>query len=288
MSNLEVLYKISEGTYGIVYKVIDRITSKYYAMKIFKPEDGDVLPENYKREIELLLSVKHENVVKMHRFTKYGDRYGLLFDYYEKDLRQHINNFKMMKKKFSLIQIKSIMFQLLCGVNACHENWFMHRDVKPANILIEKGSTIKLCDFGLARLFKSSEMVNFTNPVVTLWYRSPNILCGDTAYDNKVDIWSIGCIFAELINMEVLFKDKTEIGMLKKIFKLLGTPKKEDFFYLNFFDGYKFDDWKQNRIPYVFKDFDHRGVDLLMKMLVLDPSKRITAKKALRHDFFLF
>lgn len=123
--------------------------------------------------------------------------------------------------------VKSFLFQLLKGIENCHKNKVLHRDLKPQNLLISREGILKLADFGLARAF-GIPVKNYTHEVVTLWYRAPDILLGSKKYSTSVDIWSIGCIFAELVNRKPLFAGCSEEDQLKKIFSIRGTPSLDD------------------------------------------------------------
>jgi serine/threonine protein kinase len=125
------------------------------------------------------------------------------------------------------MQVKKYLYQLLNGIEKCHRHKVLHRDLKPQNLLINREGLLKLADFGLARAF-GIPVKNFTHEVVTLWYRAPDILLGSKNYTTSVDIWSVGCIFAEIVTRKALFAGEDERGQLKKIFQIRGTPKPED------------------------------------------------------------
>jgi cyclin-dependent kinase 2 len=168
----------------------------------------------------------------------------------------------------------------------------MHRDLKPSNLLIDaKGTNIKLADFGLARTF-GLPLKSYTHEVVTLWYRAPEILLGQKVYSTAVDMWSIGCIFFEMAHKRPLFYGDSEIGQIFKIFKILGTPSDETWQGIGELPDFKgtFPQWK---VPNPFENLkkmcinmDETAVDLLYKMVCLEPNKRISAKEALRHPYF--
>ncbi|KFO37148.1 Cyclin-dependent kinase 1 [Fukomys damarensis] len=163
----------------------------------------------------------------------------------------------------------------------------LHRDLKPQNLLIDDKGTIKLADFGLARAFGIPIRV-YTHEVVTLWYRSPEVLLGSARYSTPVDIWSIGTIFAELATKKPLFHGDSEIDQLFRIFRALGTPNNEVWPEVESLQDYKntFPKWKPGSLASHVKNLDENGLDLLSKMLVYDPAKRISGKMALNHPYF--
>jgi len=176
---------------------------------------------------------------------------------------------------------------MLQGIAYCHQCRILHRDLKPQNILIDEKGIIKLADFGLARAFGLPNK-SWTHEVVTLWYRPPEILLGCHKYSLEVDLWSIGCIFAELINGKPLFHGDSQICQLMYIFKMLGTPNKETWPGIHDLDNFQnnFPKWKPAPWSEIVPTLCEYGRSLLSSMLVLNPNKRITAKQALRHPYF--
>lgn len=182
--------------------------------------------------------------------------------------------------------MKSYLYQLLNGTAKCHKLKVLHRDLKPQNLLINREGVLKLADFGLARAF-GIPVKNLTHEVVTLWYRAPDILMGSKDYNTSVDIWSVGCIFAEIVTKKPLFRGKDETDQLNKIFKIRGTPTPDEWPGIQELPGYKadFPMYEKDNIAYHLPGLDADGIDLLEKMLVHDPSKRISAKDALKHPY---
>ncbi len=168
----------------------------------------------------------------------------------------------------------------------CHQHKVLHRDLKPQNLLINREGILKLADFGLARAF-GIPVKNFTHEVVTLWYRAPDILMGSKNYSTSVDIWSVGCIFAEMVNKKPLFPGSNEDDQLLKIFKGRGTPELEAWPEMKSLPLYKndFPQYKGESLNKLVPSLDDEGIDLLDKMLRCNPAERITAQNALQHPY---
>lgn len=296
IENYKILNKIEEGTYGIVYRAIDRATGETVALKKLKwPKDErDGFPVTSLREINALMRINHPHVVALKEVAMgvANDEVYLVMEYVEHDLRTLIDD-ECDKKRFSISEIKTLMKQLLSAISEMHKRWMIHRDLKTSNLLLSNKGEIKVADFGLARRLGDPPMVgsHLTPLVVTLWYRAPELLLGDPAYDFSVDCWSLGCIMAELLLWRPLFPGKTEIAQLDNIFALLGLP-----------DDTRWPGWgrlpharkiKPNPGAYIdkldqtFRDvISEAGKELLRALLTFDPKKRITAAEALRHPWF--
>jgi cyclin-dependent kinase len=187
--------------------------------------------------------------------------------------------------------LMSFLYQLLTGVAYCHHHRVLHRDLKPPNLLINREGQLKLADFGLARAF-GIPVRSYTHEVVTLWYRAPDVLLGSRKYSTPVDIWSVGCIFAEMANGRPLVAGTSEDDQLDRIFRLLGTPKpSRDFPGIVELPEYSHDRFPpypppRGGLASLVPTLNVEGVDLLNRMLQYDPSRRITAEAALQHHFF--
>jgi cyclin-dependent kinase 2 len=180
------------------------------------------------------------------------------------------------------------LYQILCGIAYCHSHRVLHRDLKPQNLLIDRSSnSLKLADFGLARAF-GIPVRTFTHEVVTLWYRAPEILLGSRQYSTPVDVWSVGCIFAEMINQRPLFPGDSEIDELFKIFRIMGTPNEDTWPGVTSLPDFKsaFPKWPSQDLATLVPNLEPAGLDILSSMLRLDPSRRITARGALEHEYF--
>lgn len=285
---------LGKGAYGTVYKAKDPDNvNQYVALKnISVSLSDDGVPPSTIREIAVLRQLErlnHPNIVKL-RDICYGRRLErkqqlsliLVFEHIDQDLHQYLE--RCPPEGLSHRQIKHLLFQIVCGVDFLHSNRVVHRDLKPQNILVTSNGEVKLADFGLARLYCFQTAL--TSVVVTLWYRAPEILL-NSSYATPIDIWSVGCVFAELFMRRALFPGQSELDTLSKIFDLIGTPKPEQ--------------WPADamhlRHPYLGKmqvplerimpelALDPLAKDLMEKMLTFDPENRISACNALEHPY---
>ncbi|CAO3600913.1 unnamed protein product [Absidia cylindrospora] len=183
--------------------------------------------------------------------------------------------------------IQQFMFQLLRGIAYCHENRVLHRDLKPQNLLINKRGELKLGDFGLARAF-GIPVNTFSNEVVTLWYRAPDVLLGSRMYSTSIDIWSAGCIMAEMYTGRPLFPGTTNEDQLQKIFRMMGTPSDQTWPNVSQLPEYKPNQqfYPPQTIYQILPNIDPAGLDLLNRMLQYQPQMRISATDALNHHYF--
>jgi len=210
-----------------------------------------------------------------------------VFDFLSMDLKKYMDSFG--KEEIPMKTVVSLTFQLLRGMLFCHMRRVLHRDLKPQNLLIDERGILKIADFGLARAF-GVPVRPYTHEVVTLWYRAPEVLLGSQRYACPVDIWSIGCIMAELITKKPLFQGDSEIDQLFRIFRILRTPTEELWPGVSELPDFKasFPRWTEFNLPtHISRLSDNeQGVDILQKMLVYAPNSRITAKAAVAHPFF--
>ncbi|KAL4069538.1 Pkinase-domain-containing protein [Scleroderma citrinum] len=286
----ERLNQIEEGSYGVVFRARDKGTGDIVALKKLKlEEEKHGFPITALREINALMSCRHENVVRI-REVVVGDTLTQVFvvmDFIEHDLKTLLT---LMPSPFLQSEIKTLMLQLLSAVAHCHTNWILHRDLKTSNLLMNNRGTIKVADFGLARRYGDPVGVGgLTQLVVTLWYRSPEILLGATDYATAVDIWSVGCIFAELLLKEPLFQAKGEIELLSMIFKLLGPPTNAtwpEYSALPLAKTITLPSPHAHQFRQRFPHMTTSGLDLLMSLLAYDPQQRISAEEAIHHPYF--
>uniref|UniRef100_A0A8D0MT31 mitogen-activated protein kinase n=1 Tax=Sus scrofa TaxID=9823 RepID=A0A8D0MT31_PIG len=225
MQKYEKLEKIGEGTYGTVFKAKNRETHEIVALKRVRLDDDDEgVPSSALREICLLKELKHKNIVRLHDVLHSDKKLTLVFEFCDQDLKKY---FDSCNGDLDPEIVKSFLFQLLKGLGFCHSRNVLHRDLKPQNLLINRNGELKLADFGLARAF-GIPVRCYSAEVVTLWYRPPDVLFGAKLYSTSIDMWSAGCIFAELANAgRPLFPGNDVDDQLKRIFRLLGTPTEE-------------------------------------------------------------
>eukprot|EP00252_Welwitschia_mirabilis_P002994 TRINITY_DN1300_c0_g1_i1.p1 TRINITY_DN1300_c0_g1~~TRINITY_DN1300_c0_g1_i1.p1 ORF type:complete len:566 (-),score=90.61 TRINITY_DN1300_c0_g1_i1:2158-3855(-) len=295
VDEFERLNKVSEGTYGIVYRARDKKTGEIVALKKVKMErQREGFPISALREINILLSLNHPSIVNVKEVVIGSDidKVFMVMEYMEHDLKGFLER---RKKSLSTSEVKCLMLQLLEGVNYLHDNWVLHRDLKTSNLLYNNKGELKICDLGLSRQY-GSPLKTYTDTVVTLWYRAPELLLGAKKYSTAIDMWSVGCIMAELMGKEPLFCGKTEIDQLSKIIKMLGNPNEKiwpDFVNLPG-SKMKFTTQRFCRLREKFPavsfsggpTLTESGFDLLSRLLTYDPKKRITAQEALDHPWF--
>ncbi|SBT75948.1 cdc2-related protein kinase 1, putative [Plasmodium ovale] len=306
VKNYKKLNKISEGTYGTVFRAKNKITKKIVAMKQLK-HFSNIRNEGFAitslREINILLQLKHENILSIKEVVignNLNDIY-LVMEYIEHELKMLLDN---KSPSFTISELKCLLKQLLSGVDYLHTNWVMHRDLKTTNLLYSNRGILKICDFGMARKYGHVPSNNLTKNVVTLWYRAPELLLGEKFYTNKIDIWSVGCIFAEMILKKPLFLGDNEIDQMLKILSVLGLPDRDTYpeFYEYSFISKNKDLFKKKKIkmnvnnirshfPNIASQFSglylsHNGIDLLQQMLHFNPKNRISASDALKHPYF--
>lgn len=285
----EKMDKIGQGTYSSVYRALNVQNGKTVALK--KVRFDNFQPESVRfmsREISILRRLDHPNIVKLEGLitNRLSCSVYLVFEYMEHDLSGLLSCSDI---KFSDSQIKCYMRQLLGGIEHCHSQGIMHRDIKTSNILVNNEGVLKIADLGLANYISEDQRQSLTSRVVTLWYRPPELLLGSTTYGPSVDLWSVGCVFAELFVRKPILKGRTEVEQLHKIFKLCGSPPEEF--------------WKKSKLPLatIFKPqhpyvsilrercraLPKNAVQLLETLLSIEPHRRGTASDALDSEYFM-
>ncbi|XP_042211052.1 cyclin-dependent kinase 11B-like isoform X3 [Homarus americanus] len=292
VDEFECLNRIEEGTYGVVYRAREKATNQIVALKRLKMEkEKEGFPITSLREVNTLLKGQHENIVTVREIVVGSnmDKIYIVMDYVEHDLKSLMETMRQKKQMFTIGEVKTLMRQLLRAVHHLHDNWILHRDLKTSNLLLSHRGILKVGDFGLAREY-GSPLKHYTPIVVTLWYRAPELLLGAKQYSTHIDVWSVGCIFGELLGMEPMFPGKSEIDQLNKIFKDLGTPSEKiwpGYSQLPLVKKTQFADYPYNHLRERFKTrLSDQGFSLLNRFLTYNPPKRITCQEAVHHDYF--
>jgi len=269
-----------------VFKGKNRQTGELVALKEIHLDSEEGTPSTAIREISLMKELKHENIVWLHDVVHTENKLMLVFEYMDKDLKKYMDT-QGDRGALKPATIKSFMYQLLKGIAFCHENRVLHRDLKPQNLLINTRGQLKLADFGLARAF-GIPVNTFSNEVVTLWYRAPDVLLGSRQYNTSIDIWSAGCIMAEMFSGRPLFPGTGNEDQLQKIFRLMGTPSERSWPGISAFPEYKpnFTVYVTQDLRHILPQMDPLALQLLMSMLVLRPDGRVSAADALQHPYF--
>ncbi|XP_012058341.1 PREDICTED: cyclin-dependent kinase 20 [Atta cephalotes] len=279
--------QIGEGAQGIVLKAHDSSRDQEVALKkilIKKIEGG--LPTSIIREVKSLQQLKHPYVVELLDAFPNGLDFIMVFEYMPTGLWEVLRDFEI---SLTLAQIKTYMKMLLEGIAYVHGKNIMHRDLKPANLLISAKGILKIADFGLSRLMWKDGTKPYSHQVATRWYRAPELLYGARYYTSAIDIWSIGCIFGEMLNTSPLFPGETDIEQLAIVLKYLGSPTSESWPELTSLPDYNkitFPYHKSTSWENIIQDAQPEAIDLIRQILIYNSSKRLTAEQALCHTYF--
>ncbi|KAL4965687.1 kinase-like domain-containing protein [Aspergillus stella-maris] len=295
VDNFELLNHIEEGSYGWVSRAKELGTGEVVALKRLKLDNSpDGFPVTGLREIQTLLEARHQNVVFLREVVMGNamDQIYLVMDFHEHDLKTLLDE---MREPFLPSETKTLLLQFLSGIEFLHTQWIMHRDLKTSNLLINNRGELKIADFGMARYF-GDPPPKLTQLVVTLWYRSPELLLGAESYGPEIDMWSVGCIFGELLLKEPLLQGKNEVEQVSKIFQLTGPPNS------NNWPGFRaLPNAKSLKLPSSsssagsgstllprskFPFLTNNGLQLLSSLLALNPASRPTAAECLAHAYF--
>ncbi|KAH9739642.1 protein kinase domain-containing protein [Citrus sinensis] len=305
MRQYEKVEKIGEGTYGVVYKARNCVTNETIALKKIRLEQEDEgVPSTAIREISLLKEMQHGNIVRLQDVVHSEKKLYLVFEYLDLDLKKHMDSCPDFANDPRLI--KTFLYQILRGIAYCHSHRVLHRDLKPQNLLIDRRTNaLKLADFGLARAFgipvrtfthehwgstgisiyfsflryrvlAGSLILQFLNVII-----APEILLGSRHYSTPVDVWSVGCIFAEMVNQRPLFPGDSEIDELFKIFRVLGTPNEDTWPGVTSLPDFKsaFPKWPSKELGTVVRNLEPAGIDLLSSVdIIVKPSVLIVCE----------
>lgn len=309
LKNYRKLEKVGEGTYGVVYKAKHMETNRIVALKKIRLENEEEgVPSTAIREISILKELHHPNIVQLLDIIMTQQKLYLVFEFLEMDVKRYLDSHLGEDEYLSNQELKSYSFQIIAALCFCHCRRIMHRDLKPQNLLIDMNGTIKLADFGLARAF-GVPVRAYTHEVVTLWYRAPEVLLGTHRYSTALDMWSVATVVAEMATKKPLFCGDSEIDQLYRIFLVMGTPTRETWPGVDQMADYNsnFPIWSRKGLAVKMQELvgkndrggeqegraipkSHNmsaaGIDLLEKMVIYDPLKRITSKAALNHEFF--
>jgi CTD kinase subunit alpha len=280
---------VGSGTYGKVFKGLNVYTKGLVALKRIRMEgERDGFPVTAVREIKLLQSLRHKNIVNLQEVMVEKNDCFMVFEYLSHDLTGLLNHPSF---KLEPAQKKHLAQQLFEGLDYLHARGVLHRDIKAANILVSNEGVLKLADFGLARFYAKRHQLNYTNRVITIWYRSPELLLGETKYTAAVDVWSAACVMVEIFTRHAIFAgDGTELSQLEKIYGILGTPNRQDWPQLVDMAWFELlrptvkrkslfaDKYQDKMTPAAF--------GLLESMFHYDPAKRPTAAEVLQHAYF--
>jgi len=283
MEKFVKLEKVGEGTYGTVFKAKDRSTGELLALKVIRLEAEDEgIPSTAIREISLLKQLRHTNIVRLYDVIHTDRKLTLVFEFLDRDLKNYMDS---TGGGLELHVIQSFLYQLLLGIEYCHNNKVLHRDLKPQNLLINMEGELKLADFGLARAF-GIPVRSYTHEVVTLWYRAPDVLMGSRNYSTPIDMWAVGCIFAEMATGRPLLPGQSEKDQLNKIFQLFGTPTPESWPGIVELPEYKtltegMEHYKPKNLNQIISQLNSQAIDLLQKIMAYDPAERLTAKQSI-------
>lgn len=280
MNNYEIYEVITETRLAKIYKAKNKNTKEIVALKIVTETKAEESPsKDTLREMLVLMNFEHDNIVGFRNV--FVSKISIVFEmeYCITDLSTVIKN---LVKPFTRNQIKKIMYSIAQGLNFLHTNDIIHRDMKSGNILIDENCEVKICDFGSSRIYIKDKQ--FSPNIGTKWYKCPEILLGKKNYNKKVDVWSLGCIMAELYLLEPIFPGGSDIEMLGLIFEKLGYSNEDD-------ESIKPEyamliQEKTSNLKDVFDQCCDIGFDLLKNMLVVNPANRFSINDVLNHEFF--
>ncbi|XP_073943679.1 mitogen-activated protein kinase rl [Choristoneura fumiferana] len=285
------LQYIGEGAYGMVVSAFDNVKKTKVAIKKISPFEHQTYCQRTLREIKILTRFKHENIIDIRDILR-ADSIDQMRDVYIVQCLMETDLYKLLKtQKLSNDHICYFLYQILRGLKYIHSANVLHRDLKPSNLLLNTTCDLKICDFGLARVADPDhDHTGFlTEYVATRWYRAPEIMLNSKGYTKSIDIWSVGCILAEMLSNRPIFPGKHYLDQLNHILGVLGSPSQDDLDCIinekarGYLESLPF----KPRVPWVdlFPGADARALDLLHRMLTFNPHKRITVEESLAHPY---
>lgn len=280
---------VGSGTYGKVFKALHVYTKGLVALKRIRMEgEKDGFPVTAVREIKLLQSLRHTNIVQLQEVMVEKNDCFMVFEYLSHDLTGILNHPTF---KLDAAQKKHMTKQLFDGLDYLHKRGVLHRDIKAANILVSSDGILKLADFGLARFYAKRHQLDYTNRVITIWYRSPELLLGETQYGPACDVWSAACVMVEIFTRHAIFPgDGGEISQLDKIYAVMGTPNKAEWpglIDMPWFELLRPSYRRANTFAEKYKErLPLAAYRLLAAMFRFDPAKRPTAAEVLADEYF--
>lgn len=293
-SRYSLIRPIGHGAYGVVISALDKKTGQKVAIKkISRAFEDPVDAKRILREIKLMKQFTHENIIRIIDIIppppsaeEFEDVY-IVQDLMETDLHRIIYS----RQPLTIDHIQYFIYQILRGLKYIHSANVLHRDLKPSNLLLRSNCDLKICDFGLARGIEDEANGGLTEYVVTRWYRAPEIMLACQEYTAAIDIWSVGCIFAELLARSPLFPGEDYIAQLRLICEKLGKPTDKDLDFVTSERARRFMNSLPNKAPAPFTELfsahknEKHALDLLHRMLEIHPKKRVTIEEALAHPF---
>lgn len=280
---------VGSGTYGQVFKGLNVYTKGLAALKRIRMDnEKDGFPVTAIREIKLLQSLRHVNIVNLQEVMVEKNDCFMVFEYLSHDLTGLLNHPSFVLQP---AQKKHLAQQLFEGMDYLHTRGVLHRDIKAANILVSKDGIIKIADFGLARFYAKRHQLDYTNRVITIWYRSPELLLGETKYTAAVDVWSTACVMMEIFTRNAIFPgDGSDLSQLDKIYNILGTPNRQDWpglVDMAWFELMRPTVKRKSTFEEKYKDvLTPAAFDLMLSMFAYDPEKRPTSAQVLQHPYF--
>jgi len=286
MDKYDNLGIIGEGSYGVVIKCKHKQSGQLVAIKKFlETEDDPAVKKIALREVRMLKRLRHEHLINLIEVFRRKRKLYLVFEYVDHTILEELEeNPSGLGEEVA----RKHVFQVVRAINFCHQNNIIHRDIKPENILVSKMGVIKLCDFGFARLMAAQGEI-YTDYVATRWYRAPELLVGDPAYGKEVDIWAIGCLYAEMLTGDPLFPGDSDIDQIYHITKCFGSlcSRHKELISKNpIFSGVNMSNSQPTGLKSSFPHWSDNSMNFVSACLNVDPNKRPTTEELAKYPLF--